>query len=235
MYRTLIVEDEPEEARRLTSLIERYGRERGVSFQTTWYASSVEMAGDKSHYDLMFLDIDLPGINGMETAQLVRVYDEVTPIIFVTNLAQYAITGYEVGATGFIVKPATYGGLRMNLDRALRQIRQGANSSVVVSTEDGMRVVPVGQITWIEIRGHHVTFHLEDEKPLESYGTLVQIEKDLAGAPILRTGKSYLVNMDKVRRIHASTLQLVTGEELPISRARKREIIDALTDYLGGR
>ncbi len=235
MYRVMVVEDEPDEARRLMDLIERYGKARSLSFQVVWYASALEMSSDKSHYDLLLLDIDLPGINGMEAAQLLRVYDDVTPIIFVTNLAQYAISGYEVGATGFIVKPATFGNLRLNLDRAMRQIRQSASRSISVSTSDGLRVIAIGEIVWIEIKGHHITVHLEGNDQIESYGTLSQIEKDLEDAPVLRITKSFLVNMDKVRRVRGNTLQLVTGEELPISRARKREIVDTITDYLGGR
>lgn len=235
MYRVLIVEDEPEEAHRLTGLIERYGMARGEQFQVVWHASAMEMAADKSHYDLMLFDIDLPGIDGMEAAHLVRVYDEITPIIFVTNLAQYAVSGYEVDATGFIVKPATFGSLRMSLDRALRKIRQGASRSVRVSTDEGVRVVPVSQIVWIEIKGHRITFHLEDAEDLESYGSLSQVEKDLAEAPVLRVSKSFVVNMDKVRRVSGPHLLLTSGDEIPISRARRREIVDALNDYLGGR
>ena len=233
MYRILIVEDEPEEARRLMGLVDRYAQTRGEDFQTTWHSSAMEMVADKSRYDLMLLDIDLPGVNGMEAAQLVRVYDEVTPIIFVTNLAQYAVNGYEVGAMGFIVKPATFGSLRMNLDRALRHIRQSSAHSIMVSTDEDVRVVPVGQIVWVEIKGHHVTFHLEDGESLESYGTLSQIEKDLAGAPVLRVSKSFIVNMDKVRRVSGLRLMLVSGDEVPISRVRRREIVDALNDHLG--
>lgn len=235
MYRVLIVEDEPEEARRLMGLIERYGEARDERFQVVWHASAMEMAADKSHYDLMLFDIDLPGVNGMEAAHLVRVYDEVTPIIFVTNLAQYAVSGYEVDATGFIVKPATFGSLRMSLDRALRKVRQGTSRSVMVSTDEGVRVIPVSQIVWIEIKGHHVTFHLEGEEDLESYGSLSQVEKDLAEAPVLRVSKSFVVNMDKVRRVSGLRLLLTSGDEIPISRARRREVVDALNDYLGGR
>lgn len=233
MYRILLVEDEPEEAQRLMALIERYAQASGESFQTTWRSSAMEMVADKSRYDLMLLDIDLPGINGMEAAQLVRVYDEVTPIIFVTNLAQYAVNGYEVGAMGFIVKPATFGSLRMNLNRAMRHIRQSAAQSIMVSTDEGVRVVHVDQIVWVEIKGHHITFHLEDEKPLESYGSLSQVEKDLACAPVLRVSKSFIVNMDKVRRVNGLRLLLTSGDEIPISRVRRREIVDALNDHLG--
>lgn len=109
MYRTLILEDEEDEAHRLMGLIERYGDARGTSFHVTWRTSALEMLSEKARYDLMLLDIELPGIDGMEAARLVREYDETTPLIFVTNLAKYAVRGYEVGALGFIVKPATYG------------------------------------------------------------------------------------------------------------------------------
>ena len=107
MYRTLIVEDEAAEANRLTDLLARYGRAHQTEFKVTWHSSAMDMLSDKGRYDLCLLDIQMPGINGMEAAALLRTYDEEIPIIFVTNLAKYAVKGYEVGATGFIVKPVT--------------------------------------------------------------------------------------------------------------------------------
>ena len=98
MYRTLVVEDEAQEARHLTDLLTRYGKQHGVEFKVTWHSSAMEMLSDKGHYDLCLLDIEMPGINGMEAAGLLRTYDETIPIIFVTNLAKYAVKGYEVGA-----------------------------------------------------------------------------------------------------------------------------------------
>lgn len=195
----------------------------------------MEMLSDKGHYDLVLLDIDLPGITGMEAAQLMRVYDESTPIIFVTNLAKYAVKGYEVGATGFIVKPVTWGNLSMNLDRALRTIRQNSGRSVMVPTEDGMRVVAFSSIVYVEVTGHRLTYHLEDGEMLETRGSLGQLEEELAGAPIVRVAKSCVVNMDKITLVRAQDLQMVTGECVHVSRTRKREVMDAVTDYLGGR
>lgn len=234
MYRTLIVEDEPEEARRLSELITRYGDMHRKQFQITRISSAMEMLSDKSRYDLCFLDIDLPGINGMEAAQLLRVYDEATPIIFVTNLAKYAVKGYEVNALGFIVKPATYGSLSMNLDRALRTIDQNAGRSVMIPTDDGLRVIPFSSIVFVEVTGHRLTYHLEGEI-LEARGSLGQLESDLANAPIVRVSKSCVANMDKVLLVRNDRLQMSSGDHLHISRTRKREVVDAVTDYLGGR
>lgn len=234
MYRTLIVEDEPREAQRLIDYVRRYGETHDVAFQISWLRSAMEMLSDKGHYDLVFLDINLPGIDGMEAAQLMRVYDETTPIIFVTNLSKYAVKGYEVGATGFIVKPVTWGNLSMSLDRALRAVAQSAGRSVMVPTEEGARVVPLSSIVFVEVTGHRLTYHLEGGEALEARGSLGQLEKELAGAPVLRVSKSCLANMDKITLVRAHELQMVTGDVLRVSRTRRREVLDAVTDYLGG-
>lgn len=235
MYRVLIVEDEPEEARRLSELIVRYGKMRDLEFRITRHASAMEMLSDKSRYDLCFLDIDLPGINGMEAAQLLRVYDQTTPIIFVTNLAKYAVKGYEVDATGFIVKPATYGGLSMNLDRAMRTIKQNAGRSIMVPTEDGMRIMSFNSIVFVEVTGHRLTYHIEGEEPLEARGSLGQLAEELEDAPVVRVSKSCLANMDKIQLIRNDCLLMSSGDSLHISRTRKREVVETVTDYLGGR
>lgn len=234
MYRALVVEDEADEAARLIDLMHRYATAHDISFLITHYTSAMEMLSDQSHYDLLLLDIDLPGINGMEAAELLRVYDEETPIIFVTNLAKYAVKGYEVGACGFIVKPVTMGGLSMALDRALRTVGQNVGRNVMISTDDGTRVVPLSQIIYVEVSGHTLTYHLKTGELLETRGSLGQLEEDLADAPVVRVSKSCLANMNEITRIRSDTLQMSNGDELRISRTRKREIVDKVTDYIGG-
>ncbi len=235
MIRTLIVEDEAEEARHLQDLLARYGQAHGEEFAVTWHASALEMLSDRGHYDLCMLDIEMPGINGMEAATLLRTYDEEIPIIFVTNLAKYAVKGYEVGATGFIVKPATYGNLQLALDRALRTVRHNVGRTLTVPTEDGVRVVPLRQLVYIEVTKHRLTYHIEGEEPLEARGSLAQVEEELDGAPVVRVSKSYLANMDHIALVRSSEVQMSNGDALPISRTHKKTVVDKVTDYLGGR
>ncbi len=235
MYRTLVVEDEAAEAKRLTDLLARYGRAHQTEFKVTWHSSAMEMLSDKGRYDLCLMDIQMPGIDGMEAAGLLRTYDEEIPIIFVTNLAKYAVKGYEVGAMGFIVKPVTYGNLQLSLDRALRAVEKNAGRTLTIPTEDGVRVVPLRQVGWIEVMKHRLTYHIEGEKPLSARGSLVQVEEELADAPMVRISKSCLVNMDQISVMRSQEMQMSDGEVLRISRTHKRAVTEKVTDYLGGR
>ena len=93
------------------------------------------------------MDIDLPGMSGMEAAGLMRAYDEETPLIFVTNLAQYAIRGYEVDALDFIVKPVSWYHFSMRMDKAMRAMRRhSATGRLKVSTRSGVRVIPPADV-----------------------------------------------------------------------------------------
>ena len=230
-----LVEDEPEAADVLAAFIARYADEKGLELAVTRFGNAMDFEMTHQHFDLVFMDIQMPGINGMEAAQLMRTYDSETPIIFVTNLAKYAVKGYEVGALGFIVKPVSYGGLSLSLDRALRAIGANAGRSVAVPTEDGVRVVPLRSIIYVEVTKHRLTYHIENEEPLEARGSLVQLEEELAEAPVVRVSKSCLANMDKISLVRNAEVQMTNGDLLRISRTHKKEVVDKVTDYLGGR
>ena len=234
MYRTLIVEDEADEARRLSDFVRRYGETRGEVFQLTWLKSAMEMLSDHGHYDLVLLDIDLPGISGMEAAQLMRVYDEVTPIIFVTNLAQFAVKGYEVDALDFMVKPVGYYDFSLRMEKALRKLSANVGRTIPVPTTDGVRVIPLSLLDYVEVRNHSLIFHVSGDEPLCVRGNLSTFEKENAGGPLLRISKSVLVNMERIDWVRGYDLRTLSGDALRISRSYKRVATEEITRYLGG-
>ena len=233
MLRVLMVEDDATAAASLRSLIERYAASRGIDFCVAWLKTAFEFISAGGKYDLVFMDIDLPGINGMEAAELLRSYDAVTPLIFVTNLAQYAVRGYEVDALDFIVKPVRYRDFSMRMDRAMRKIATRADRPVVISGATGMRVIPLTAIEYIESANHDLLYHLSnEEEPLRTRGKLSDVESE--GAPLLRVSKSCVVNMDHIRSMRGEKIMTFGGAELRISRSRKRECADTVARYLGG-
>ena len=233
MYRVLIVEDETNEQRILARHIARFGRESGEQFQIQWLQSAVEFVRSKARFDLVLLDIDLPGINGMEAAQLLRVYDEDTPIIFVTNLAKYAVKGYEVGALDFMLKPVSYPSFALRMEKALAVMRQNAPRMIIAPTSEGHRILPVSRVAFIDVSNHSVVYHLEDGSAVASRGSLSKAEGALKGSSFVRISNSCLINMSMVHTIGAKGLVMTTGDILSFSRSRRRDAVHAITEFWG--
>ncbi len=235
IYKVLIVEDEPFEARRLQIYVERYSSEREIQIQTQWEKSAMDFIAQRARVDLILLDIELPGITGMEAARLLRVYDSSTPIIFVTNLAQYAVEGYEVDALDFMVKPVGYHDFAMRMDKAFRALARSAERNLLVATTDGTRVLPSSQLVYVEASNHDLVFHLTEGEPFRKRLGIPELLAEYPEVPLLRISKGRVVNMESVDWVRGSTIRTVTGEDLPISRSMRKTVESELLRYLGGR
>lgn len=230
-----IVEDEPEAADVLASFVGRYAKEKSVELAVTRFSNAMDFELSHQRFDLIFMDIQMPGINGMEAAQLMRTYDSETPLIFVTNLAQYAVKGYEVDALDFVVKPVRYFDFRMRMDKAMRRIQRNSGRSIVINTRDGMRVVPLIDIEYVEVSKHDLSYHLmSEDDPLVVYGSLVAFEQEVAGGTFVRISNSCLVNMNHIRAVRGNELITHDGKVLYFSRSKKREAVATITSFLGG-
>jgi DNA-binding LytR/AlgR family response regulator len=235
MNRALIIEDDPDDATALRSALEVYGRRHGLEFKVEWSQVASAVSAGIRDFDVVFLDIELPGINGMEAATLMRSYDADTPIIFVTSLSQYAVSGYEVGAAGFIVKPVNQAKLEMCMDKIAGRLRNSGPARVVVPTGSGVRVLPVRDIYYIELVRHDLVFHLASGgEPVSMRGTIQQLGDAIdEDGPLLQISSGCIVNMDYVRLMRGPSVTMENGEELPLSRRRRKDALAAFSRYLG--
>lgn len=232
--KVLIVEDDAAEADRLLGYLSRYANEHGEKFEVSRLESAVDFLDTKPEVDLIFMDIGLPGISGMEAAEILRDYDQKTQLIFVTSLAQYGARSYEVDALDFIVKPVGYSSFAMRMDRAVRVLRRTIGRSIMVRTKDGMRIMPLADIIAIEVRGHNLLYHLTDNSEYSVRGTLSGLSSNLEGTAFVRVSSGVLVNMDRVRSIHGPDVQMSDGSVYSISRPRRTEALEAIARYYGG-
>ena len=233
MLRLLVVEDERPAAEHLVSLLRKYEKAHGLSFDIVIHGSSLDFFSDKRHFDICFFDIDLPGISGMEAAQLMRSYDSQTAIVFVTNLAKFAVRGYEVGAVGFIVKPATYASLSLCMERALHAASSAKRRSIIIPVDENCYVLPVNELEYAEVRGHDLIFHSTGRKPIRTRGTLARLYRDLGDAPFFPASRSVIVNLDFVARVTGDDAALTSGETIHLSRGKRGPLIEALARHLG--
>lgn len=233
-YRALIVEDDPQAAEALRSYLARYGREVDASFSVETLGSALEFLDGRHAADIVFLDIGLPGINGMEAAEIMRQTDEVTPIIFVTDLAQYAVRGYQVDALDFMVKPVGYEDFALRMGRAMRVMARNADAAVSIPTADGTRIVPVRDIIYVEILRHDLYWHVAGlSEPLRVRGSLTAEEERLGGR-FCRISASHLINMGQVSVMRGIGVTMSDGSELTFSRSRKKASLEALARFAGG-
>ena len=234
MYEVLIIEDSDAEADVLIGHLARYDEERRIGLHVTRRVSTVDLFYDDTHFDLVFMDIDLPGENGMDAARRFRENDSETPLIFVTNLARFAIKGYQVDALDFIVKPITYYNFAMRMDRAVRAMHRNESATLAITTSDGISVVAISDIVYVEVLGHYLYYHLVGKESLRSRGTITKAEEALADHSFVRVSKGHLVNMGRITRMGSDEVVVAGGDVLYFSRPRKREAQATITNYLTG-
>ena len=182
-----IVEDDPATRAQLAEYIQRYTRQYGTTFQVDTFADGDEIAENyRPVYDILFMDIEMKHLDGMETARRIRQLDGEVLIIFITNTAQYAINGYSVGATDYMLKPVPYFCFSQQLKKAVGQLQKRARFDLTVTAEDGMRRLNTAEIYYIESDGHTVHFYTENGD-FSASGLLKNFEEKLAGRPFALT------------------------------------------------
>lgn len=233
MLKLAIVEDDPVCARQLRGYVERYCREHGVAAEITLFSDGLEIA-ERYHpvWDVLLLDIEMPNLDGMKAAERIRGMDPSVLIIFITNMARFAIRGYEVNALDFVLKPVTYQKLAMKLRKAVEIVNRRAERFLLVTEEGETYKLPLSDIHYIEVANRHIYVHT-GKRTYRTTGTLSRMEEQLAGAAVARCSQSYLVNLRHVGSVQRDTV-LVGEEALPLSRSRQKAFLRALSDYIGG-
>lgn len=233
MIRVAIVEDSRSDADRLCALLEQYTKEHGDHFQVTVFEQSKTFLTQyRQPYDLVFMDIELPDLDGMEAARALRQLDALVTLIFVTNMAQYALHGYEVGALDFVLKPVRYSTFSMKLKKAIRTIQKFNDTELNLIMPNGFARVASSQVLYVEVRKHYLTYHTE-ETSYTVRGTMNEAEQRLTTLHFLRCNNCYLVNLRHVTAVRENEV-LLGDLSLQISRPRRGAFLKGLTDYLGG-
>lgn len=234
MFRAAIIEDQESDRRALESYLSRYAKESGMEIRAdTFDRAEPFIGGYKPIYDVIFMDIMLPYMNGMEAAEQLRKLDENVPLIFVTDMAQYAVRGYRVGAMDYFLKPVSYYDLKLRMDK-LRLSSTARSSPIVIHLPgEGDIVMTAQDIKYIEIMDKRVTYHTV-KGDYEARGPgLKKIEDELASQGFCRCSSSYLVNLRWCREVSGDEVT-VDRTRLKISRGMKKDFVTRLSDALAG-
>lgn len=232
MIRIAIVEDDKGCQESLQNFINRYQEEKKIDIKITIFQDGIDIIEKYNPiWDIIFMDIKMKHMHGMETAQKVREHDKSVIIIFITTMAQYAIKGYEVDALDFVLKPVTYPQFETKMDKAVHVLKKKEEKYLLLPFEDKKQRVSTKEIFYIEVKNHNLLVVTEGFTYSFRY-SMQEIEAQLKDHHFKRCNNSYLINLAKVTGVKKEVV-LVGNYELPISRPKKKEFLTALSDYLG--
>lgn len=228
-----IVDDERKVTDLLEGYIRRFEQEHNVLVGVSVFHHPNDFLGSFSEsYDLILMDIEMPGLNGIETAREIRRMDKRVVIIFITNMAQYAINGYEVEALDFVIKPLAYADFVMKLQKAMRYIARNQDKKIAINTSDGVVHIDISDLLFVEVIRHYLVFHtLNGDYTVR--GVMKETEIELSSYHFVRSNHCYLVNLRHVETIRGNMVK-VGSHDLQISRNKKNEFLMEFTRYIGG-
>ena len=234
MYRIAVVEDEQQYRDEVCQYIEQYATEHQLTFDVTTYTDGQEIVDDvQKHYDIIFFDIEMTQLNGMDAAKVIRERDVNVVMVFITNMAQYAIEGYEVGALDFVLKPIDYYGFSFRLARALGRVqKKQGNLEFAINTPGGIKKLNSNDIYYIEIENRFLVYHTA-EGDFSQRGTLQSAEEMFQNYHFVKCNHWYLVNLKYVTEIEENIVH-VAGSRLEISRRNRAHFLKEVTEYIGG-
>lgn len=234
MIEIAIVDDREEERARIRECLDYLTKTEGIEFGITEFSTGMAFIGNyRPEYDIVFMDIEMPGMNGIDTARDLRRLDPGVILIFVTDMAQYAIQGYEVEALDYILKPINKFSFAIKVRRAVARTVKRNDEYIQIRTEGETYSVRIAAIKYLEVTGHYVIFHTTDGDYTE-YTTLKEAYARINREYFVHCSRSYLVNLKHVTSVNRDKVT-VGEDELIISRPQKKAFLSALSDFMGGR
>lgn len=232
MIRVAIVEDEEIYVNKLTEYLQEYQRDEGLEFDIqVYYDGDGITAKYKAQFDIILMDIQMKFVDGMTAAEEIRRMDSEVIIIFITNMTQYAIRGYEVNALDYILKPVSYFAFRERMGRAIARLKKRVTNYITIPVRGGILRIDTSDIYYVESHGHSLIYHTVNGDHA-STSTMKWAEEHLAQYGFSRGNKGYLINLAHVEGIR-NKCALVKGKELLLSRPRQNGFMQDLTEYWG--
>ena len=230
MIKIAIVEDSEQDAKIIEEYCKRYAGEHDFDFKTEIYNNGLDFIKmDDLNFDIIMLDIKMPYMNGLQTAKKIREANENVCIIFITSMQQYAIHGYDVNATDFIVKPVKYNMFSFKFDRVMSILKRNRGQTIVIKTNRMLKYMKLSDILYIESQQHKLIYHTV-EGDFEAWGPLKEVREIIKSRDFALCNSGCFVNLRYAEEVDNSSVTIM-GTKLVISRLKRKSFLDALTSY----
>ncbi len=232
MLQIAVVEDSGTDLETLANYLERYKAEKKPDLYIRYYRDALSFINDaQAESDIVLMDILMPDMNGMDAAKIFRERDETACLIFVTNIADFAVEGYQVGAMDYLLKPVEYARFEQTMDKAVKYCASKQHHILSLHTREGQLRLAMSDIYFIRSLKHYV-YIMTAEKEYRVRSSMREMEQNLNDAMFFRCDNSYIVNLAYVEQVTKDTAKVVTWD-IPVSRMRRKDFMNAFNCYLG--
>jgi len=239
MIKVAICDDEISVLKELRELFYQYRTERNLDMQCVAFNSPLELMAELEKgisYDVIFLDIIMPGQNGINTAKEIRELDNNVKLIFLTSSDEFAVESYTVGAYFYQMKPIVKDSFYKLMDSVVEQCKKEAENSLVLRCKNGITRLDLDKLEYCEVIGRTLLFYMENGSVLERVGSMDEIWGQLMQYEnFLRPHRSYIVNMEYIQTISCKTIRMQNEEEIPIPHGKYTELKTKYLDYAFSR
>lgn len=213
-------DDKKEELDTVLSLLDQWQVRHDVPLRRKAFQSGMELmeAARQERFTLYLLDVMMPGMDGLECAREIRRFDDTAEIVFLSTSSGFAYESYGVRALNYLLKPVRREKLFAVLDQLFLR-EQKPLESLTLKTGTTIIRLPYSHISYVEVIGKHVYFHLADGDVREMVGSLKEYETLLLSrSEFMRVHRSYIVNMLQVEELSSSQIRTFSGKAIPVSR-----------------
>lgn len=239
MIKVAFCDDDSAVLNEISALLVRYRAERNQEIACTAFQSPLELLTEIEkglRPDILFLDVIMPGEDGISVAKEIRQYDNIVKIIFMTSSAEYAAESYTVGAYFYQIKPICEDNFFRLMDSVISECEKTQQCSLILRCKSGITRIRLEKLEYCEIIGRTLLFHMEDGKILESSGSLDELCAKLAQHDnFLRPHRSFLVNMEYIQNISYKAITMENLVEIPIPHGKCSEIKNRYLEYAFSR
>lgn len=231
--RVAIVEDETALHEYYGKLVEAWGDARAVRIAVTFIESAEEFLfkyDRQNAFDIIFLDVCMKEMNGMELAHEIRKFDRNVQIIFLTGKPEYVFEGYEIGAVRYLIKPVGESGLAKALDACMEKLRRGREDYLTIQYHGENLRLSKSEILFVRVEGHYLKMQTTDGV-YDWKASLKEMQAKLDSDRFVMANRSALVNLEYVSKITRGECILENGEAIPVSRGAYGPLNDAFMKY----
>lgn len=239
MIKIAFCDDNQPTLNELHILLDQYRIEQNRNITYTAFQSPLELLAEIEkgiRFDVLFLDIIMPGENGISAAKEIRQYDNAIKIIFLTSSSEFAVQSYTVDAYFYQLKPIGKESFFRLMDSVIDDCKKSQYRSLILRCKGGISRINLDKLEYCEVIGHTLLFHMENHTVMECSGSMDDLCSELIQYEnFLRPHRSFLINMEYIRNISYKAITMDSLTKIPIPHGKCSEIKNIYLEYVFNR